>query len=431
MRPAGAARGLPSWPLLGLFWTFPISWVLGLGAFVTPLWGAIMAAHLILRRQIRFPAAMALWFLFLLIVLASALMLDSAGRMLGSLFRFGNYAGATAAFLYLYNSTDDELPDRRVAAAMVVFWLWVVLGGYLGVVVPHGSLTTPMERVMPGVLLDNELVSEWVRPSFAELQQPWGSPEAFARPSAPFAYTNGWGNNFAILMPFVITMLGIARGRRRLLLAVAVAASTVPAVATLNRGMFIALGVALAYTILRLALRGRFMPLLSLLVVLVVGGMALVHAGVLERIQLRTTYSSTNLGRATVYQETFDRTLSSPLLGWGGPRPSRTLDISVGTQGHVWNVMFSHGFLALAFFVVTLLWLAWRTRSCTQMGFAAHVTLVTVVVGITYYGFDGPQMLVTLTAAALATRQVDRSPYRLPATVRRRSVATASPLATP
>jgi hypothetical protein len=121
---------------------------------------------------------------------------------------------------------------------------------------------------------------------------------------------------------------------------------------------------------------------------------------------LRTTYSSTNFGRATVYRETFDRTLSSPLLGWGGPRPSRTLDISVGTQGHLWNVMFSHGFLALALFVTTLLWLTWRTRTCTGFGFAAHVTLVMVAVAITFYGFDGPQMLIALTAGALGTRQV-------------------------
>ena len=428
--PAHAARRLPPWPLLGLFWTFPLSWVLGLGAFLSPLWGAVMAAYLILRRDVRFPAAMALWGLFLVIVLASGLMLDSPVRMLGSLFRFGNYAGATAAFLYVYNSAEDTLSDRRVAAAMVAFWMWVVLGGYLGVLVPHGSLTTPMERVMPGALLDNELVREWVHPSFAELQQPWGSPTAFARPSAPFAYTNGWGNNFAILMPFVVAMVGTSRGRHRLLLALALVASAVPAVATLNRGMFIALGVALAYTMLRLALRGRVGPLLSLVVVIVVGGTALVHAGALERIQLRTTHSSTNLGRVTVYQETFDRTLSSPLLGWGGPRPSRTLNISVGTQGHVWNVMFSHGFVALAFFVVTLVWLAWRTRRCTQLGFAAHVTLVTVVVAITYYGFDGPQMLVALTAAALAMRQVDQGPRRRPAAIRGRASVTASPLAT-
>jgi hypothetical protein len=304
--------------------------------------------------------------------------------------------------------------------------MWVVLGGYLGVLVPEGSLTTPMEHVMPAALLNNELVREWVHPSFAEIQQPWGSPTVFARPSAPFAYTNGWGNNFAILTPIVIAVLGSSRGWRQVLLAVALAASLVPAVATLNRGMFIALGIALVYTMLRLALRGRFRPLLSLLGVIVMGGMALGHTGVIERVQLRTTYSSTNVGRLTAYRETFDRTLSSPLLGWGGPRPSRTLDISVGTQGHVWNVMFSHGFIALAFFVGTLLLLAWYTRTCTGVAFAAHVTLVTVVVAITYYGFDGPQMLVTLTAAALAARQVDRRPRRRPAAALGRAPAPAS-----
>jgi polysaccharide biosynthesis protein PslJ len=405
-------RELPAWPLVGMFWTFPISWVLGLGAFLSPLWGAIMVAYLMVRRSVTFPRPMVLWGLFLLIVLASGLMLDSAGRMLGSLFRFGNYAGATAAFLYVYNSTDRTLPDRRVAMALTMFWVWVVAGGYLGVLIPDGSLSTPMERLMPGALLENELVREWVHPSFAELQQPWGSPVAFARPSAPFAYTNGWGNNFAILMPFVVAMAGMSHGRRRVVLGLALAASAVPAVATLNRGMFVALGVGLVYAMLLLAFRGRIAPLLSLLAVVLIAGIALAQSGVLDRIMLRTTYSATNIGRATVYEETFDRTLSSPLLGWGGPRPSRTLDISVGTQGHVWNVMFSHGFLALALFVSTLLWLAWRTRRCTGLGFASHITLVMIVVAITYYGYDGPQMLVALTAAALGTRQVDRCARR-------------------
>lgn len=401
------ARELPAWPLVGVFWTFPISWLLGLGAMLSPLWGGIMIAYLIVRRQVRFPRRMALWWLFLLIVLASGMMLDSPGRILGSLFRFGNYAGATAAFLYVYNSSERRLSDRRVAVALTIYWVWIVIGGYLGVLIPDGSLSTPAEKIMPGVLLDNELVREWVHPNFAELQQPWGSPEVFARPSAPFAYTNGWGNNFAIVMPFVVTMTGLVHGRRRVLLVLALAASTVPAVATLNRGMFIALGVGLVYTMVRLALRGRVAPLASLLVVVVIGGFGLMQAGVIERILLRTTYSSTNVGRATVYQETFDRTLSSPLLGWGGPRPSRSLDISVGTQGHLWNVMFSHGFLALALFVATLLWLTWRTRTCTGIAFSAHVTLVMITVAVTYYGFDGPQMLVALTAAAIGTRQVD------------------------
>jgi polysaccharide biosynthesis protein PslJ len=405
-------RELPAWPLIGMFWTFPISWVLGLGAFVSPLWGTIMVAYLVVRRHVTFPRPMVLWGLFLLIVLASGVMLDSPGRMFGSLFRFGNYAGATAAFLYVYNATDRTLPDRRVSVALTVFWLWVVVGGYLGVLVPDGSMSTPMERLMPGALLNNELVREWVHPRFAELQQPWGSPVAFARPSAPFAYTNGWGNNFAILMPFVVVMIGRSRGRRRIMLGLALAASTVPAVATLNRGMFVALGVGLVYAMFRLALRGRVAPLLSLLTVVLIGGIALFQTGVLDRIMLRTTYSATNIGRATVYEETFHRTLSSPLLGWGGPRPSRTLDISVGTQGHVWNVMFSHGFLALALFVATLLWLAWRTRRCMGFGFAAHVSLVMVAVAITYYGFDGPQMLVALTAAGLGTRQIDRRALR-------------------
>lgn len=390
-----------------MFTTFPLAFVLGFGAFIAPLWGSVMAAYLFTRGDVRFPRAMLMWWMFLATVVASLVMLDSVGRLIGGLYRLSNYGGATIAFLYVYNSREWVLPDRRIVKALVVFWLCVVAGGYLGVLWPEGSFSTPLERVIPGALLGNELVADWVRPNFAEVQQPWGAPEPFARPSAPFPYTNGWGNNFALLTPFVIAMVGLM-SRRRVLLVVALLAALVPAGATLNRGMFTALGLALGYTAIRLLFRGRAKLFVAMLGVAAVVGAAVVTSGVLEQIALRTSYSSTTLDRTLIYRETLIRTMNSPFVGWGGPRPSRTLGISVGTQGHVWNVMFSHGFVALVFFVVTLWWLAWRTRRCTGLAFTAHVVLVVVSVAIVYYGYDGPQMVVAMVAAGLAMRQVDQ-----------------------
>lgn len=404
------AKQLPAWPLLGYWWSFPVGWVLGLGPFLLPAWSAVMAAHLVLRGRPRVPPAVVTWVLFLATVVVSGLMIDTAGRAAGWLIRLGTYGGATVAMLYVFNAGHRVLDDDRILRALVAFWVWVVVGGWLGVLFPEGGLSTPVGAIMPGSLMSNELVRDLVNPNFAEVQQPWGSPVAFARPAAPFPYSNGWGVNYALLTIFAAAAWTRLRGRPRALLGVAMAVSMVPAALTLNRGMVLSLGIALLYVAARAALRGR----LRLLAAIVIGsGVLLVLANVLglvDLLELRTTYSSSTLDRSLVYRETFVRTLESPLVGWGGPRPSRTLGISVGTQGHVWNVMFSHGFVGLALFLSFLWWSAWRTRGCVGVAAAAHVVLVVVSIAVTYYGFDGPQMLTALVAAGIAHRQVASSP---------------------
>jgi polysaccharide biosynthesis protein PslJ len=405
---------LPAWPFTVMYWWFPILWLLGVGVSAPVLFALVMLAYLVLLPDVRIPRVLLPWFALLVVVLGSGVTVDTVGRAVGFAYRFGNYAAATIFALYVYNASNRTLSDRRVIMGLAAFWSWIVLGGLLGVLFPEQSIRTPLSFVLPGFLLSNELVQAWVVPNFSEVQQPWGSPEAFYRPSAPFAYTNGWGCNFALLFPFAITAFTMLHGWRRWTFGGVIILSAVPVAATLNRGMFLALGIGLAYVLLRLALRGRFVPLLGMAVLASVAGFALVGAGVIDRILLRTTYSTTNLGREAIYRETFQRTLESPLLGWGGPRPSRLIDVSVGTQGHIWNVMFSHGFVALVLFVFSIVLFAWRTRHAAGPRFAAHVTLVMSATAIIYYGFDGPQMVTVLVATALALRP--RSPSGAEAT---------------
>lgn len=403
-------RDLPAWPFLGYYWTFPAGWALGLGPFLLPLWSAFMAAHIGLRRGLRVPAASVLWAAFLMTVLASGLMIDTVGRGAGWAMRVGTYVGATVAMVYVFNSRSSILSDRRVAAALVAFWVWIVLGGWLGVLFPNGSLSTPVGMIMPSALMSNELVRDLVNPNFAEVQEPWGSPVAFARPSAPLPYTNGWGTNYALLTVFTIAMWAKLRGRKRGLLTLAILLSLVPAALTLNRGMVLGLSIALVYVAVRFALRGRLALLLSVGIGVSFLVLLAELSGLRELLELRTTYSTSALGRSLIYQETFERTLDSPLLGWGGPRPSYVLGISVGTQGHLWNVMFSYGFLGLGFFLGFLWWSAWRTRHCSGFAFAAHVVLVVASVTVAFYGFDGPQMMTALVAAGLGYRQLAEPP---------------------
>jgi hypothetical protein len=408
-------RLLPAWPIFVLFVGYPIWWVLGLGAFVTLISAIPMLALLIQLRKVELPPAFWLWIGFVVSACFAAIELDTGGRAVGFGVRVANYVGSAIVFLYLYNARE-RLSNRRIMYALIVFFAFVVVGGYLGILVPHASLPTPVERLLPVNIRNNGYVQSLVHPHFAEVQHPYGSPQTFYRPSAPFTYTNGWGVNAALLVPLMISAFTAFRRRRaKVLLVLLLLASAPPAAATLNRGMFLAIGLVLVYGSIRLAIRGRVVALIVAVGVGVLGVTVALWAGVLEQLQERLHYSQTNLGRQTIYREAFDGALQSPLFGHGAPRPSQTLDISIGTQGQVWNVMFSYGFLALGFF---LGWFALAVlqsaRAQTQPGLWVHATLFIVCFTFFFYGYDGVQLTVAMTAAALAYRnrraEAERSP---------------------
>jgi hypothetical protein len=405
--PARSARfgQLPPWPVYALFAGFPIWWLLGLGAFAVPLIAIPMFLLLVQRRNVEVPSAFWLWIGFVVWACVAALEVSTSSRLVGFSVRMGNYLGSSVIFLYLYNGRE-RLNNRTVLRALVLFFAVVVAGGYLGVLMPHGSLSTPVQALLPLNIRNNEYVHALVHPSFAEVQRPYGSPRTFYRPSAPFPYTNSWGCNVALLVPLVVTaMMTVRRPIWRLAIVGLLAAACGPAFATLNRGMFLALGLVLAYVSLRLALRGRLLPLSMVVGGASVGLAVAVWAGVLARLQERLHYSRTNVGRQTIYREAFEGAVRSPIFGHGAPEPSTTVDVSIGTQGQVWNVMFSYGFVALAFF---LGWFAlvvlqtWRARGQAELW--VHATLFMAFATFFYYGYDGIQLTVAMTAAALALR---------------------------
>ena len=83
-----------------------------------------------------------------------------------------------------------------------------------------------------------------VHPAAAQLMDVLGHPSP--RPAAPWGYTNTWGNNFCLLVVwFVVAAFGFreANRRNRLLATALLVASIAPVVYSLNRGLWIGLGV--------------------------------------------------------------------------------------------------------------------------------------------------------------------------------------------
>ena len=390
--------------MYGLFAAYPVWWVAGLGAFAVALSAIPMIVLMAYCRRADLPAGFSLWIIFAGWTIVSATQLDM-NKLVGYVVRFGNLAGCGVLFVYIYNARRN-LDQRRMLLVLAAFLAFVVFGGYLGVLDPHGSLKTVVERLLPPSITRNAYAYSLVHPSFAEVQHPYGSPQTFYRPSAPFAYTNSWGCNMALLVPLGFAAISRVRGNARLLIGATLAAAIVPALASLNRGMYIGLGVALLYVALRLAARGRALPLGAIL-----GGAGALFAiayatGYIAKLQQRLQYSATNTGRAEIYRESFDGALQSPLFGKGAPTASQTVDVAIGTQGQIWNLMYSYGFIALGLFMLWFL-LAWWSgrRAPDTASLWINASLLVAFVSFFYYGYDGPQLAVAMAAAAVTMRE--------------------------
>lgn len=403
------SRDLPAWPVLALLWGFPLWWLLGMTPFIVVIMATVMAALLLIRRGLRLVPGIAPWLTFVAWALPCGLMLDSALRVVGYGQRVGNYLAIAVVLVYVVNARE-RLTNRRLLAALTAVWVTVVVGGYLGVLFPYGRLTTPVGLLLPEAITSNEYVRDLVFPPFAEIQHPWGADEPYIRPAAPFPYTNGWGAAMALLTPVAITQLLTANSvKTKLALAGCLAAAVVPAVATLNRGMFLGLALALCYVVLRLAARGVLLPVLAVTGVGIGGALVASSYGLLDRLTERAEYGSTS-DRLRLYQETLVRTLDSPLFGYGAPRPSDQVAVSVGTQGHLWMVLFSFGFVGLALF----LWFLWggtlRTWSLARGPLVwLHATLVVACAMIVFYGLDTMQLLTVALVTAFLLRERART----------------------
>ena len=428
-RVANRPGALPAWPVTMVFVFFPLFWFAGVTAFLAPISAAFCLFLMAVRGRIRLPRMWLAFVAYAIWMLASASMIDTGGRMLGFTQRWTNLVGAGIVAVYVFNAAE-RLTRRRLLGAMAWFTGWLAVGGYLGMIAPYARIRTPMLQVMPGNIASNDYVKELLSPRFAEVQQPYGAAEPFVRPAAPFPYTNGWGHAFVLLLPLMVALWLVAEQRTRRVVVLLVLACVPPALATLNRGIFVGVAVAAAVAVVRLRRHIRLGHVLLASVPLTALGIGVLASGALDKVGQRTSTSSTTADRASLYREAFDRTKESPLLGYGAPRPSGVLDISVGTQGQFWNVMFSHGFVGLALFLLLVWGLAVTTRRTRDLASAfVHATLVVVSVTIMFYGLEGMNVLIVMVAAALLQRPDDqrRSDTREEGPVLRRRSAPGVP----
>ena len=403
---------LPGWPLIALLGWFPLWWILGAADLIWMPIALVMALYMVNAGRIRVPRGFAIWLLFLAWMLASGVMVDTGNHVITFAYRAAVYASATVFFLYVYNSRAT-LTSRRVCGVLTMYWLWTVVGGFLGMLLPSATFETPMFHVLlhfSESIPDNEFVNRILVRRFAEF-----NPDSYLgvapRPSAPFLYANNWGNVYSLLLPFVIAYLISVRGTRRFwFLVAALVASPIPAFLTLNRGMLIGLAIAAVYVGSRLAARGRLLPLVLIAVCAVVAVLVF-NAVAASRLETRLQGGGTDT-RASLYRQSLDLVPTSPVFGLGVPPTSKDPNAPpVGTQGQFWMVLVSHGPVATVAFLGWFGW-AWFAgrRRRDVVGMAATTVLLVSIVELGFYGVLPYGLPIMMIAAALSLRGEDGVP---------------------
>lgn len=399
---AEAEAPLPHWPVTLMISAYPVWFLLGLGGFMWVILAAPMAAALVRRRDLIAPKGIGLWLVFLTAVVGSAFSVDTPARFSGYLLRLGYYVAATIFVLYLLNG-GRSVSVPRIVRAFTVLWMVTIAGGYLALIVGEFSYRSPVWYLLPAALLDNELINTLATPGFADLQDIIGVP--VPRPKAPFPYTNSWGSMVALSTPFALMALADRRvDLPRNLVRLTLLAGIVPVVVSLNRGLWLSLGVGLAYGAVRFGIGGR-RELLVRMVMIAVMGVCVVSVSPLgDLISSRLDNGHSDDDRFALATAAVEGTLERPVFGWGTPRPNGNQP-SVGTHGQAWLVLFSHGFVGGAGFGGALLsfWF-WTRKQVTSAGMWAHVVLVVAFVQIPVYLMIPHALFAVMAAVALALR---------------------------
>ncbi len=394
---------LPSWPIRAAFALVPVYFLLGIAGFMWVLLAVPMVAALAQKRDLVTFRGTSWWIFFLAAALLSGINVDTAGRLAGWALRYGYFVSAIIFGIYMLNG-GRTLNVWTIVRSLTWLWMATVIGGYLAFFIGTFSYRSPMYYLIPEILLENELVNTLVNPGFADVQNIIGVE--LPRPRAPFPYTNTWGSMLAMLTPFALIALADRRvGIKPQLIHILLAASVVPAVVSLNRGLWLSLGIGVIYVAIRLGLLGSGGLLIRLTLAIGVLLVVLLVTPLGDLIVTRVVTGHSNEGRTELVVTALEGTAERPLLGWGAPRPNRQGLPPIGTHGQLWYLLFSHGILGAIGYCGFFLSVGLRTwKQHTVAGLWSHSVLIIGAVQMFFYLAMPSQLFVMMAAAAVATR---------------------------
>jgi hypothetical protein len=374
--PTRTFTAAPGWPLVLLFGGFPIWWIFGLGVLGPVIAAVPMSYYLLKLRHVRIPGGFSLWLLFLAWVVAGVTVLwvqpsgtapvAGLGRLVPYGYRLTWYLVATIVLLYVGNIARSTFSDRRIYRLLGWMFLITIAGGYVGFLAPDLPLRSVLEIVVPAGLRSNSFLSLLIHPTVALIQD---IGVIVTRPSAPFIYANDWGANAGLLAPFfVLSWTGRGAGWRRKAFPVVALISIPPLVFSLNRGLWLGLGAATVFVAVRLAASGRFAAVGGVVAGLVLLAVLIPTTPLGGLVSERLANQHSNEGRSELAVRAVESAFEeSPIIGFGGSRAvagnfysiagGKTAECpscsppQIGTQGHLWLLIFGHGLGGALFFL--------------------------------------------------------------------------------
>jgi len=423
------------WPFTALVAFFPIWWALGLGSFAIIGFSLPMLLQLRRARPLRVPRGFAFWLCFLAAVLVSGLMLGrtapdtlphgAATQLIAYSLRFLNYVAATVLLLYVMNMRGRGLTDRRIVGCLATFFIVAVAGGLLGLAAPGFNFTSPFEWLLPHRLAENSYVRVLVHPAAAQNQDVLGFTAA--RPKAPFEYTNTWGNVIGLLIVWFTVWAVRARGRGRVVAVIVLCIALVPIVNSLNRGLWVGLGLGLLLLAVRLAMSGKLVTVIGLAAAVSTLAVVVVASPLATVVQERINHGHSNDIRTNLAEAAFKGATESPVIGWGTTREvrgsyqsiavgttsgcARCGNADIGSTGHFWLTIFAQGFVGMALYLGFFLSVLWFYRGQrTAIGIGAQMTIIMSLWFMFVYSAVGWPLALQMIAVGVLWRQKQPQP---------------------
>ncbi|GAA0959706.1 O-antigen ligase family protein [Virgisporangium aurantiacum] len=418
---------LVTWIIIG----YPVWWALGLGVLIFLAVAPVMVMTLFRQhragRKVQLPPGFGWWLAFLAVVVAGVAALGAdpqgtvpdtaSGRMVAVVFRFGQYLALTVFLIYLGNRT--ALSQQK--HVKLLGWLFVVTvaGGLLGTFAGTFEFTSPVELLLPKHIAKMGFVQSLVHPSAAQVMDLIGDPKP--RPAAPWGYTNTWGNNYCLLVVWFI-----AAAKRRVLAVGCLLVSLIPVIYSLNRGLWIGLGVMGVYVAVRMAMRGRLGALVTVVGTALVLGVALTVTPLGDVVNARLDNGKSNGVRMYLTERAVDGMVESPLIGFGSTRSTmggrnsiavgpnsrceRCGSFTIGGNGQLWQLLYAHGLLGTVTYLGFFLYGLWRfRRDHSAIGIAGSAAIVASLAAMFWYNALVTPLAWTFCAYALLWRNSDHA----------------------